>query len=208
MKEVRRLVGYSILVLFAAVGFTVFLPATTPSHRIPASDLMPYTQLELQGKMIYQREGCWYCHTQQVRPVAADRADGPISSADRYVYDRPVYLGSKRTGPDLANEGDKLPNEWHALHLRMPRALVPDSIMPSYAYLSDQEIEALVAYLQSLKKGSAEEARMPPSKPMPGAQLMVLITSLLSFAGVSAILLWAAHTGLLGEEVKYELPRK
>ncbi len=207
MTEMRRLIAYSILVFIAAVLFTLILPAATPSHRSPAADLRPYTQLELRGKAIYQREGCWYCHTQQVRPVAADLGYGPVSSADHYVYDRPVYLGSKRTGPDLANEGGKLPDEWHEVHLRKPRLLVPDSIMPSYDYLSDQEIEALVAYLQSLKKGGVT-APMPPSTEIPGAQLMVLLVSLISFAGVSAVLLWAARSGMLREEVKYELPRK
>ncbi len=96
----------------------------------------PYTPLELAGREIYVREGCYTCHSQMVRPFR-DEAEryGHYSLAAESMYDRPFQWGSKRTGPDLARVGGRYSDDWHAAHLRHPRLLVPESVMPPYAFL-------------------------------------------------------------------------
>ncbi|MFT4090558.1 MAG: cytochrome-c oxidase, cbb3-type subunit II [Asticcacaulis sp.] len=98
----------------------------------------PYTPLELAGMEIYKREGCNTCHSQQIRPLRDElQRYGHYSLAAESMYDRPFVWGSKRTGPDLARVGGKYSDEWHVAHLKDPRAVVPESIMPSYAFLAD-----------------------------------------------------------------------
>ena len=99
-------------------------------------DLRPLTPLELAGREIYIREGCYACHSQMVRSLA-DEIDryGPYSQAGESAYDHPMLWGSKRTGPDLARLGGKYSDAWHVAHLRNPRAVVPASIMPAYPWL-------------------------------------------------------------------------
>jgi cytochrome c oxidase cbb3-type subunit 2 len=113
----------------------------------------PYTPLELVGRNIYVREGCYLCHSQMVRPFR-DEAEryGHYSLAAESMYDRPFQWGSKRTGPDLARVGGKYSDDWQAAHLRDPRGLVPASIMPPYAFL-DRPIEApeIAAHLRAMR---------------------------------------------------------
>jgi len=98
----------------------------------------PYTPLELAGQEIYKREGCTTCHSQQVRPLRDEQQRyGHYSLAAESMYDRPFVWGSKRTGPDLARVGGKYSDEWHVAHLKNPRDVVPESIMPTYAFLAD-----------------------------------------------------------------------
>ncbi len=147
-----------ILVMFLALGVyvTVVVPLMDENLYVASEVATPYTDLELRGKLIYQREGCWYCHTQQVRPVKADEGLGPVSQAGDYVYDKPALLGTQRNGPDLMWVGDRLPSEdWHIEHLKDPRQFEPASIMPSYRHLPDHELKALAAYLLSLNSGAA-----------------------------------------------------
>ena len=102
----------------------------------PVAGLKPYDPLRLIGRDIYVREGCYNCHSQMIRPFRAETERyGPYSVAGEFVYDRPFQWGSKRTGPDLARVGGRYSDEWHRLHLESPRAVVPDSNMPSYAFL-------------------------------------------------------------------------
>ncbi|RDI61198.1 cytochrome-c oxidase, cbb3-type subunit II [Microvirga subterranea] len=102
----------------------------------------PYTPLELAGRNVYVREGCYNCHSQMVRPLRDEvERYGHYSLAAESMYDRPFQWGSKRTGPDLARVGNKYSDEWHRDHLKDPRAVVPGSIMPSYPWLSDREID-------------------------------------------------------------------
>lgn len=101
-----------------------------------------------RGRQIYVREGCFYCHTQFTR--LQDRGYGPLVKAGDYIYETPHQLGTARTGPDLTNEGGKYPSEWQKAHLIQPRALKPGSIMPSFSYLSDRDMNDLVAYIQTL----------------------------------------------------------
>ncbi len=103
--------------------------------------MRPYTPLELMGRNIYVREGCYLCHSQQIRPLRDEvERYGHYSLAAESMYDHPFQWGSKRTGPDLARVGGKYSNEWHVAHMIAPRSVVPESIMPSYAFL-DRPIE-------------------------------------------------------------------
>jgi cytochrome c oxidase cbb3-type subunit II len=98
--------------------------------------MRPYTPLELAGRNIYIREGCYVCHSQMIRPFRDEvERYGHYSLAAESMYDHPFQWGSKRTGPDLARVGDRYSNEWHVQHLTEPRDVVPESIMPSYAFL-------------------------------------------------------------------------
>lgn len=98
--------------------------------------MRPYTPLELAGRNIYIREGCYVCHSQMIRPFRDEvERYGHYSLAAESMYDHPFQWGSKRTGPDLARVGDRYSNEWHVQHLSDPRSVVPESIMPSYAFL-------------------------------------------------------------------------
>ena len=102
----------------------------------------PYTPLELAGRNIYIREGCYTCHSQMIRPFRDEvERYGHYSLAAESMYDHPFQWGSKRTGPDLARVGDRYSNNWHVEHLTNPRALVPESIMPSYGFLAATELD-------------------------------------------------------------------
>lgn len=104
--------------------------------------MRPYTPLELAGRNIYIREGCYVCHSQMIRPFRDEvERYGHYSLAAESMYDHPFQWGSKRTGPDLARVGDRYSNEWHVDHLVDPRATVPESIMPSYAFLKETKLK-------------------------------------------------------------------
>lgn len=105
--------------------------------------MRPYTPLELAGRHIYLREGCYTCHSQQIRALRAEvERYGHYSLAAESMFDHPFQWGSKRTGPDLARVGGKYSDEWHQIHMTDPRAVVPESIMPGYPFLSDAEVSA------------------------------------------------------------------
>jgi cbb3-type cytochrome c oxidase subunit II len=125
----------------------------------PVGKLEPYTEQQLQGRAIYVREGCWYCHTQQTRTLLSDTkrsgwrgVDSPVSTPDEFVYDSPHLFGTKRTGPDLSRVGGKYDAQWHRTHFRNPRDLVQGSIMPPYPWIAnnEQEFQAIVSYIQTL----------------------------------------------------------
>ena len=102
----------------------------------------PYTPLELKGRDIYIREGCYVCHSQMIRPMRDEvERYGRYSLAAESMYDHPFQWGSKRTGPDLARVGGRYSDEWHIDHLTNPQAVVPESIMPSYGFLLDRQID-------------------------------------------------------------------
>jgi cytochrome c oxidase cbb3-type subunit 2 len=104
--------------------------------------LKPYTPLQLAGRDIYVREGCYNCHSQMIRPFRAETLRyGHYSTAGEFVYDRPFQWGSKRTGPDLHRVGGKYSDEWHRIHLINPRDLVPESNMPAYAWLASATVD-------------------------------------------------------------------
>ena len=100
--------------------------------------IRPYTPLELAGRDVYLREGCYICHSQMIRPFRDEKERyGHYSLASESMYDHPFQWGSKRTGPDLARVGGKYSDEWHVQHLRAPRNLVPESVMPNYVWLDE-----------------------------------------------------------------------
>ncbi|MDC6171014.1 cytochrome-c oxidase, cbb3-type subunit II [Paucibacter sp. XJ19-41] len=107
-----------------------------------ATGLKPYTALQLAGRDIYVREGCYNCHSQMIRPFRAETLRyGHYSTAGEFVYDRPFQWGSKRTGPDLHRVGGKYNDEWHRIHLINPRDLVPESNMPAYPWLATATVD-------------------------------------------------------------------
>ncbi len=108
----------------------------------PVPGLKPYTALQLAGRDIYVREGCYNCHSQMIRPFRAETLRyGHYSVAGEFVYDRPFQWGSKRTGPDLHRVGGKYSDEWHRIHLNQPRDLVPESNMPAYPWLAKATVD-------------------------------------------------------------------
>lgn len=120
----------------------------------PVQGVRPYTPLELAGYNIYLREGCYLCHSQQIRPLRDEVARyGHYSLAAESMYDHPFQWGSKRTGPDLARVGGKYSDEWHVAHLKNPRDVVPESIMPTYAFLATRgaKITDSASHLKALR---------------------------------------------------------
>jgi cytochrome c oxidase cbb3-type subunit I/II len=108
----------------------------------PIEGVTPYSPLELEGRDIYIREGCYLCHSQMVRPFRDETERyGPYSKAGEFVYDRPFQFGSKRNGPDLHRVGGKYPDSWHYMHMRNPRDMSPGSIMPNYPWLHEHKLD-------------------------------------------------------------------
>ncbi len=155
-KNVGLLLILTLLV--ASVGGIVeiiplfFQKSTTQ----PVAGLKPYTAMQLTGRDIYIREGCYGCHSQMIRPFRAETERyGHYSVAGEAVYDRPFQFGSKRTGPDLARVGGRYSDEWHRAHLENPRDLVPESNMPAYPWLArtmlnPKDIEPKMRVLRTL----------------------------------------------------------
>jgi cytochrome c oxidase cbb3-type subunit II len=132
-----------ILALVSVGGIVEIAPLFWIENTIEKVDGMrPYTPLELAGRDIYVREGCYLCHSQQIRPLR-DEAEryGPFSLAAESMYDHPFQWGSKRTGPDLARVGGKYSDEWHVQHMIDPRAVVPESVMPGYPFLATTRLK-------------------------------------------------------------------
>src|SRR3954463_8136401 len=132
-----------ILVVVAIGGLFEFAPLFWLSSTIEkVSGIRPYTPLELAGRDIYIREGCYVCHSQMIRSLRDEvERYGHYSLAAESMYDHPFQWGSKRTGPDLARVGGKYSDEWHVTHLKNPRAIVPQSVMPGYPFLSEAEVD-------------------------------------------------------------------
>jgi cytochrome c oxidase cbb3-type subunit 2 len=133
-----------LVILVISVGGLVeivplfFLKSTTE----PVEGLKPYTALQLEGRDIYIREGCYLCHSQMIRPFRAETERyGHYSVAGEFVYDHPFQWGSKRTGPDLARVGGRYSDEWHRVHLINPRDVVPESVMPAYPWMADAVLD-------------------------------------------------------------------
>ncbi len=143
--ETNNFLMIVLILLTIAVGGLVeivplfFQRSTTQA----APGLKPYTALQLAGRDIYVREGCYNCHSQMIRALHAETLRyGPYSTAGEFVYDHPFQWGSKRTGPDLHRVGGKYSDEWHRLHLINPRDLVPESNMPAYVWLERALVDA------------------------------------------------------------------
>lgn len=134
------------LVAVAIGGILELVPTFLIKSNIPTiAAVKPYTPLELQGRDIYIREGCYLCHSQMVRPFRDEVARyGEYSKAGEFVYDHPFQWGSKRTGPDLARVGGKYPDSWHFNHMQDPQSMSPGSIMPSYTWLYENKIDTAI----------------------------------------------------------------
>jgi cytochrome c oxidase cbb3-type subunit 2 len=132
-----------ILLVIAIGGIVEIAPLFYLKSTIEKVEGMrPYTPLELAGRDIYIREGCYTCHSQMVRPLRDEvERYGAYSLAAESMYDHPFQWGSKRTGPDLARVGAKYSDEWHVAHLKDPRAIVPQSVMPGYPFLAETELD-------------------------------------------------------------------
>lgn len=141
----------------------VAMPAVNLDTVEPTDIAHPYTKLEESGREIYKTVGCFYCHSQFVRPQ--DWAIGRTSEKGDYYYDSPHFLGTERTGPDLAQIGGMRPTEWHRSHYEDPRNTSPRSIMPPFGFLSDNETDALVAYIQNLGSEDLEPIGFHPRTP-------------------------------------------
>jgi cytochrome c oxidase cbb3-type subunit 2 len=133
-----------LILLVISVGGLVeivplfFLKSTTE----PVDGLEPYTALQLEGRDVYVREGCYVCHSQMIRPFRAETERyGHYSVAGEFVYDHPFQWGSKRTGPDLARVGGRYSDEWHRVHLNNPRDVVPESNMPGFPWLAENTLD-------------------------------------------------------------------
>jgi cytochrome c oxidase cbb3-type subunit I/II len=151
-KGHRKLEGltatFSILATIAVlIGTAIeFIPAFLSKDFIEVSEkIKPYTPLEIAGRDIYIREGCYNCHSQMIRPMVSEYLRyGKASEATEGIYDHPFQWGSKRTGPDLARIGKKYPDSWHYFHMLDPRKVTPGSIMPEYTWLFAKKTDYIV----------------------------------------------------------------
>lgn len=132
-----------ILVVIAVGGLVEIVPLFYLKNTIEkVAGVRPYTPLELAGRNIYVREGCYLCHSQMIRPLRDEvERYGHYSLAAESMYDRPFQWGSKRTGPDLARVGGKYSDDWHRDHLAEPRSVVPGSVMPAYSFLAKTDLD-------------------------------------------------------------------
>ncbi len=145
-----------LVILVVAVGGLVEIVPLSFQKSVtePVAGLKPYTPLQLTGRDVYIREGCYNCHSQMVRPLRAEvERYGPYSVAGEFVYDHPFQWGSKRTGPDLHRVGGRYSDDWHRLHLMNPRDLVPESNMPAYSFLArtPASVDDIEAKLRALR---------------------------------------------------------
>jgi cytochrome c oxidase cbb3-type subunit 2 len=144
---IEKNMGLMIALIILAISFgglveivPLFFQKSTTE---PVAGLKPYTALQLSGRDVYIREGCYNCHSQMIRPFRAETERyGHYSVAGEFVYDHPFQWGSKRTGPDLARVGGRYSDDWHRVHLMNPRDLVPESNMPAYAWLASSPVDA------------------------------------------------------------------
>jgi cytochrome c oxidase cbb3-type subunit 2 len=132
-----------IVVVVSVGGLVEIVPLFFQRSTTEAVEgLKPYSALQLEGRDIYVREGCYVCHSQMIRPFRAETERyGHYSVAGEFVYDRPFQWGSKRTGPDLHRVGGRYSDEWHVAHLMNPRDVVPESIMPGYPWLAANKLD-------------------------------------------------------------------
>lgn len=155
--ETNNFLMIVLIILVIAIGGLVeivplfFQKSTTEA----VQGVEPYGPLQLVGRDIYVREGCYNCHSQMIRPFRAETLRyGHYSVAGEFVYDRPFQWGSKRTGPDLHRVGGKYSDEWHRIHLNNPRDVVPESNMPAYSWLEKTTVDSenVATHMRALRK--------------------------------------------------------
>lgn len=138
-----NLMAILIVIVISVGGLVEIVPLmASASVTEPYEGVTPYPALQLAGRDVYVSEGCYGCHSQQIRPFRSETERyGPYSVAGEFVYDRPFQFGSKRTGPDLARVGRRYSDDWHRIHLLKPQDLVPDSNMPAYPWLAEKLVD-------------------------------------------------------------------
>ena len=144
-EKIEKNIGLMMILILVTIsigGLVQIVPLFYMHSTIePVEGLKPYAPLQLMGRDIYVREGCYVCHSQMIRPFRAETERyGHYSLAGEFVYDRPFQWGSKRTGPDLARVGGRYSDEWHRVHLMNPRDVVPESIMPGFPWLARNKL--------------------------------------------------------------------
>ena len=181
-----------VIAVVAVGGLVEIVPLSfQKSVTEPVANLKPYTPLQLTGRDIYIREGCYNCHSQMVRPFRAEvERYGPYSVAGEFVYDRPFQWGSKRTGPDLHRVGGRYSDEWHRIHLMNPRDVVPESNMPAYPWLAKSaanaaDIEAKLTALRRLGVPYTEEQVQGSAKELQGKTEMDALIAYLQNLGTA-----------------------
>jgi cytochrome c oxidase cbb3-type subunit II len=144
-----------ILIVLLVGGMVEIVPLFFQKSTMqPIEGLKPYTALQVIGRDVYVREGCYNCHSQMIRPFRAETLRyGSYSVAGEFVYDHPFQWGSKRTGPDLARVGGRYSDEWHRIHLNNPRDVVPESNMPAYSWLASNTVDSVSvpAHMRALR---------------------------------------------------------
>jgi cytochrome c oxidase cbb3-type subunit 2 len=155
IEKASGLLGILIVITVSIGGLAEIVPLMLAAPAAePAPGVKPYTALQLAGRDIYQREGCYNCHSQMIRPFRSETERyGHYSLAGESVYDHPFQFGSKRTGPDLARVGGRYNDEWHRVHLLNPRDLVPESNMPRYPWLAETKVDSasMAGHLAALR---------------------------------------------------------
>jgi cytochrome c oxidase cbb3-type subunit I/II len=210
-KKPMTLLVFSLIVV-AIGGAIEMVPTFLVKSNVPTiASVKPYTPLELQGRDIYVREGCYTCHSQMVRPFRDEVARyGEYSKAGEFVYDHPFQWGSKRTGPDLARIGGKYPDSWHYNHMMDPRIMSPGSIMPSYSWLLDNKIDtastpAKIRAMQTLgvpyPQGYDQEANKDLATQANGIRLSLKMDKIETPANAEIVAL-IAYLQRLGKDIK------
>ena len=154
-EKVGVLIVFTLLVVSVGLLIEAVPLFFTKAVTKPIEGVKPYNALQVAGRDIYIREGCYNCHSQMIRPFRAETERyGHYSVAGESVYDHPIQWGSKRTGPDLARVGGRYSDEWHRIHLLNPRDVVPESNMPAFPWLARNKVdaEATVAHMKALRK--------------------------------------------------------
>ena len=145
-EHIEKNINLMVILIVLAIsigGLVEIIPLMLSSDATePDEGIAPYSALRLAGRDVYVAEGCYNCHSQMIRPFRSETGRyGPFTTAGETVYDRPFQFGSKRTGPDLARVGGRYSDDWHRLHLVDPRALVPQSNMPAYPWLEQNQLD-------------------------------------------------------------------
>jgi cytochrome c oxidase cbb3-type subunit II len=195
-KALEKNIGWLMVLTFVVVsigGLVQIVPLffqKSTTEAVPG--LKPYTALQLTGRDVYVREGCYNCHSQMVRPFRAETERyGHFSVAGEFVYDRPFQWGSKRTGPDLHRVGGRYSDDWHYTHMMNPRDVVPESNMPAYPWLADapadaSSIQAKMKTLNIVGHGYTEQEIADAPKALEGKTEMDAMIAYLQVLGTSA----------------------
>jgi len=194
LEKNAGLLAVLIALMVSFGGLAEILPLFNDAQTVkPAPGIKPYGALRLAGRDVYVREGCYQCHSQMIRTLSFEtQRYGQFSTAGEFVYDRPFQWGSKRTGPDLARIGGKYSDAWQRAHLLKPRELVPQSNMPGYPWLAEEQIdgediEARMRALRMLGDPYSEEDIAGATDAVRGKTELDALVAYLQGLGVTAV---------------------